>query len=359
MQFQCESFDLKTLAKKHGRHLGFCLQAAYLTSASCRNEDHIRDNGATYEGAFSFFNVRMSKNNEKGAQFEKTSYEVIRSLHNDRQVYSNVQIKGRLSKISRQVDIQVVNPEGFDFLIFECKNYGRPLDVAVVEKLATNIVDIGAKKGALVSNSGFSQGAINMAGALGIDVLNLVDSGNPDIRTQIYIPTLVIDTRVSGYRVGLGGTFHEPVSFSENPKELLFKHPSGEIFSAHGIFAHLWNQQETPLSREPGAYKYSLTPPPVEILGREGKSFPLKNLDFIYDVEKKHFLGETRIIEAKGLYNVRERTFQTREIITERIEPHVVEREWKQISQQDANKTATPIGFETISLFGDENGDVQ
>ena len=300
----------------------------------------------------------MSKNNEKGKQFEKASYDVIRSLHGDKRVYHDVQIKGRLSRIKRQVDIQVVSPGSFDFLVFECKNHGRPLDVAVVETFVTNVADIGAKKGALVSNSGFSPGAINMASTLGVDLLNLVDSGNPDIRTQIYIPTLIVDTQVSGYRVGLGGRFSRPISFSENPRELLLKHTSsGEILSAYKVFAHLWNEQETPLSREPGAYTYSLIPPPVEIVGQDGESFPLDHLEFIYDVERKYYLGETRIIEAKGLYNVKEKTFQTKEILTEKIEPHIVEKEWDQISAEVARNTTSPIGFEIISLFSDEDGD--
>ncbi len=74
---------------------------------------------------------------KKWEKFEESSYKVVQSLNPQEQVYKNVHLEGQLSKVKRQVDVQLIKPEEYEFIAFECKDYKRPLDVPIIEAFNT------------------------------------------------------------------------------------------------------------------------------------------------------------------------------------------------------------------------------
>lgn len=71
--------------------------------------------------------------------YEEQTYKVIKQLNPTSSVYQNVIMTGKLSKTPRQVDIQLVNPQDYDFVAFECKNYKVPIDIPRVESFAAKL----------------------------------------------------------------------------------------------------------------------------------------------------------------------------------------------------------------------------
>lgn len=75
---------------------------------------------------------------KKWRKFETSSYEIIQKLNPKAKVHNNIYIVGKLSRKRRQVDIKLVEPEQYDFIAFECKDHGRPLDIPVIEAFNLN-----------------------------------------------------------------------------------------------------------------------------------------------------------------------------------------------------------------------------
>ncbi len=275
---------------------------------------------------------------KKWEKFEESSYQIVQSLNSNAGVYKNVHIEGQLSKVKRQIDIQLVKADEYDFIAFECKDYGRPLDVPIIEAFNTKLRDIKAKKGAILSNSPFSQAAENMASALEIDLLNLVDTSNKNIRAKIFASLLLSDASVKGFRLRLK-TSSPQVTFPLEITKIIFMDEQGHKGTGYEIFAALWNDTDSSLSKFPGIYEYRPPEPEnIRIIGLNGKVMIPEEIVFIYEVIEKHYVGQIEMIETQGLYNVKDHSFQTRSIQTVPIVAYEIEQNWPEISKEEVNK---------------------
>ena len=287
---------------------------------------------------------------EKWEKFEEKTHEIVKELNPHLNVYKNVYIKGKLSKGRRQVDVQLVEPSSYDFIAFECKDYKRPLDVPKIEAFATKLKDIGAKHGSIVSNSSYTQPSINMAKELNIDLLALVDTGDSDIRTKLHAPSMISDTMLKSMRISISTKQSFIGSICPDPKVLRLVVDSGKTATVYEVFARLWNEEQ--LLRKPGNYVY--TPPnqnQKQIITNEGKLVNLETLNFHYEVVERHFVGDIEIVDAVGIYNVQENSFQTKEIITEGIIPYEKERIWKELTPDEAKSAKVTFGLVCSSML--------
>ncbi len=273
---------------------------------------------------------------KKWKKFEESSFNIVKSLNPQAQVYKNIQIQGQLSKVKRQVDVQLVKPEEYQFIAFECKDHKRPLDVPVVEAFNTKLRDVGAKKGAIVSNSPFTKAAENMASELGIDLLALVDTKNKNVRGKLFASLLLSDTFVKSFRLRLKSSSPK-ILLPLDIREVVFVNERDQKGTAYEIFALLWNENETSLSREPGVYEYR-PPNPKEkrIIGLDGEIIIPDEIVFVYEVVEKHFAGQIEVIETQGLYNVKEKSYQTRSMQTAPIVAYEIEKTWPEIPAEEA-----------------------
>lgn len=85
----------------------------------------------------------------------------------------------------------------------------------------------------------------------------------------------------------------------------------------------------------------------------EGEQVPLDKLSFIYEVVKKFYLAKIEIIDAQGLFNVKEGSFQTRSITTQQIAAYEFEKPENEITEEQAeqSKGKYTFGFGVTSMF--------
>lgn len=280
---------------------------------------------------------KVVKSRKKWEKFEDSSHKIIEELNPKSKVIKNVFIEGRLSKIKRQVDVKKEELDQYDFIAFECKDLKRVIDVPVIEAFNTKLQDIGAKKGAIVSNSPFSKAAQNMADSLGIDLLGLIDTTNKNVRGRIFAGLLISDTFCKWCSVRISISAPTRGSFPGNIKQMILQDESGNRGTAYQIFASLWNNDKSPLSRVPGTYRY-LTTSGKSIVSTEGEVVPLSELSFIYKVVEKHYLGKIEMIEARGLYNVKDKSFQTRGVTTQVVNAYEFEKTAKELTAEEAEQ---------------------
>lgn len=98
---------------------------------------------------------------------------------------------GKFSKVKRQIDVSVFDKNNLKnpLFIVECKRHKRKLDVKHVDSFIGVIEDVEAKKGILVSPTGFTKGACNYAQAKGIAlwILGIQDSKRLNFREVIRV----------------------------------------------------------------------------------------------------------------------------------------------------------------------------
>lgn len=286
---------------------------------------------------------------ENWKKFESKTHEILQHLNPRADVVKNVYLKGKLSEKRRQVDVKLVEPGQYDFIAFECKNYNRPLDIPIVEAFNTKLQDLGANKGAIVSNSPFTKGAENIARKLGIDLLGIVDTGDPEIRTKLYARMLISDTIVKsmGLRIGTSATFLGGIPADVRKMRFIVDNQKSPV-SAYRVFANLWNNTDS-LNKMPGSYQYTIYD--SKIVSTIGETVPLGEFTFIYEVVERHFLGNIEIINAKGIYNFRDHSFQTRGIETEVINAYEKEKIWQELTLEETQRMRPAFGLSCTSLL--------
>jgi hypothetical protein len=288
---------------------------------------------------------------KKWKKFEGKTTEIIRELNPKAEVVPNVFLEGKLSLKKRQIDVKLVEPGQYDFIVFECKDHGRPLDIPVIEAFSTKLQDISAKRGAVVSSSGFTDGAENMASNLGIDLLALVDTGDPEIKTKLYASMIISDVFVDKYAIRINFTGEMVGSIPSDSRQMRISiGHSSKISSPPEIFKDLWNNTEL-LKKERGAFEYTVNSKIISSLTEEVPCM----LTFIYEVVEKHFLGKVEIIDARGIYNFKEGGFQTRSLKTEVINAYEKEKVWNQISTEEAKSMKVSMRLSCASLFPEED----
>ncbi len=289
---------------------------------------------------------------KKWKKFESKTTEIVKELNPKAEVVPNVFLQGKLSLKRRQVDVKLVEPGQYDFIAFECKDHSRPLDIPVVEAFNTKLQDIGAKKGAIVSSSSFTDGARNIADKLGIDLLALVDTGDPEIKTKLYASMIISDTiaKSMAVRVSFSGAMRGGIPTNPSLMQVIAGEPPVINFVPK-LFHNLWNNTDN-LTKVPGSYEYTQK---VKIVSNIGEEVPC-DLTFIYEVVEKHFKGKIEIINAKGIYNLKTTGFQTRSIETEVINAYEKEKIWDEISAEEANNSTVSMRLSCTSLFPEGEG---
>ena len=139
----------------------------------------------------------------KWKRFEKLATDIQKELSPNAEVEHDVRLQGHDSGTLRQIDVVVRDHIGqYSFLIvMQCKDEKKPLDVNVVGEFGAVIEDVKANKGVLVSSSGFTKSAINLARKKGIDVFRLVDVENYDWRSYATMPVACVFYGLENYQI--------------------------------------------------------------------------------------------------------------------------------------------------------------
>lgn len=298
----------------------------------------------------------MSKDTLKEwKRFEHKTKNIVEKLNPKFEAFENINIEGKLSKTYRQVDLQLIDPKNYDFIAFECKDHKRSIDTPKVEAFVTKLEDIGAKKGAIVSNSPYTQGAKNMAKAKNIDLLHIISTEDSNIRTRLYAPLIYSDIYVKSIQLVVGTSYSTRGTFTQENNNLLLTSGNEKPETATNIFMSLWNADDTPLAHAKGNYIYK---PPIEdkfMFTIQGEKIPLSELEFHYEVGEKHYMAKIEIIDTEGIYNVNNETYQTKSMTTEAITPYNFQNDKNEITQEQYEelKHKVPMRLSGVSLFGE------
>lgn len=283
---------------------------------------------------------------KKGKYYEQKTAALVQKHNPQAQVLQGVRIVGKLSKISREVDVKLVNPRDYDQIIFECKDHKARVDIEYVEALHTKLKDLQAKKSAIVSNSGFTKGATNMAKALGIDLLSLVDTADPKIKTSVFAPNIIEDTYVPAGSLRIEGIPNTGIPADLNGVQI----KAGETFATwQEILAEYWNTEKMKQSPEIG--DHFLAQDNVTIIDAQGNEIIVGRIEILYQVRQRYFLRNLRLIDTQGIYDVQKGTLQTNSITTE---PVVVKElsdtaMWEQIDEERAKSMSVPFRLVCVS----------
>lgn len=279
---------------------------------------------------------------KSGKYFETKTARVLQKFNPQLQVQHDIKILGKLSNTLRQIDV-LIEPSEFESLIFECKDHTRSVDLDTFGVFTSILEDIGTNgKAAVVSNSPYSEGVKNMAKAKNIDLLHIVDTNDPKIKTQLRAPALLNDTKLKYMQF----SFQTTANFSgitANPV-IIGPHFEG---GPKNYLTYLWN--ETNLLKETtGDHKFELRN--AFLIDTSGSKIPF-DITFNYGVEDEHYLGDLAIQNTQGIYNVQKGTYQTSSMETEPLIAHEVEGVWRRITDQEAEKAVVSMGFGCKSIY--------
>jgi len=276
-----------------------------------------------------------------GKEFELATLRIIKELNPSVEVHYDVELMGQLSKTKRQIDI-IANPNDFDFLIFECKDHKRSIDLDKFSLFTGIIEDVGAKKAAMVSNSRYSEGVINLAQAKGIELLHIIDSDNPKIKTRLQLPGGCKVTTLKNYSFGFSTTANFDGIAYNFP--LLYE---DKVYAAKELMVHLWNKTNI-LQTFPGQFIFN--PPNPVMIDISGNKIKMDKISLEYMVEDLYYLGKIDLVNTTGIYNVKRQTFKTKSLITKRITAEEIQTNWDNVSKERFDQGKPSFGLEVIGM---------
>lgn len=281
---------------------------------------------------------------KSGKYYEKKTAEVLQNLNPTQVVQHNVKLLGKLSNKPRQIDV-LIEPSEFDHLIFECKDHGRPIDLDTFGVFTSILDDVGRTgKAAMVSNSPYSEGVQNMAKSKEIDLLHVIDTNDPNIKTQLRAAVMLADTKLKSFQM----QFQTTASFSSGiTYDPIIKGPHFEG-KGRDYLKFLWNNTEL-LKDETGTFNFVMSD--AYVIAANGASIPF-TVTFSYDVEEEYYLGDIEIQNTQGLFNIHEGSFQTKSLETAPLEPYEVEKFWKKVTKEEADKQKITFGVGCKSILG-------
>src|SRR5687767_2168412 len=97
--------------------------------------------------------------------YENEVFETCKLYFTTARIRSDVKLPGRSAKIERQIDILIEENVGGNAIkiVIDCKLYNKKIDVKAVEAFISMVDDIGAEKGLMITEKGYSESALQRA----------------------------------------------------------------------------------------------------------------------------------------------------------------------------------------------------
>jgi hypothetical protein len=276
-----------------------------------------------------------------GKYFEKKTHGVISKLNPKKDVVPNVRIVGKLSESSRQLDVVMRDPGEYDFIAYECKDEKASIGTPTIEAYYTKLMDVGAKHGAIVSNSSYSRGARRMAVKLKIDLLNLVDTGDPAIKTKVVALSAVVHERVKSWTFGFTPKPTEGFPFDAPDTSLVqILLPDGKEVRVRDIANDEWNKIANGTDFKEGTTTVTVDGLRIQADGRE-VNLPTMIFEFTVELERRRGLMD--ITQSEGIYDVKDGAYQTAHLAIGPFSDDIF-KTWQIIDENEFRATA----FSTI-----------
>ena len=140
----------------------------------------------------------------KWKRFEKLIHQIHTQLAPEGAVVRlDDKIIGCESNVERQLDVTIrVSVAQYKILIVvECKDESRPIDVGAMGEFASLLRDVKANKGVMISSSGYTPAAVDMARAQGIDARTYLNTESVDWKSEVKIPVLLTRVKLDAWNV--------------------------------------------------------------------------------------------------------------------------------------------------------------
>ena len=276
----------------------------------------------------------------KWKKFEELVFQIQKNFAQDSEVKLDDSILGQDSKQSRQIDISIRKAVGqYNMLIvIDCKDYKEPVDVKDIGEFSAVLKDTRANKGAMISSSGFTKAALEMAKTYGIDALRLVDTKSLDWKTYASVPVMLERTFTDGFRFVFSGFASLPVTINTyDVKNLkVYDENNTLLGTLADLLARYWNQdKEVNLV---GEQKVLLAD--RAYLEIDGRNVQMR-IEAVLYVKKCVYVGNLAV-DLQGFKNEHTGGVMTREITTDKIYPAQIEAEVESGSSKNWKKIADP-----------------
>lgn len=273
----------------------------------------------------------------KWKKFEQLVYDIQKELAGDAVVTLDDHIVGEDSKQKRQIDISIRRNIGqYNILVVvECKDYKKPVDAPKVESFVTKMRDVRANKGAIVSSSGFSKAAKEVAKTYQIDLFRLVDTSSIDWAVYVTAPVLLERTFIQSFNFAFKDfdVISAGIIKSDLLNAVLFNKDNKSMGTLRELIQKKWDEQTIP--HEQGSHDVVLGENVIIEANTERAKVTIKaNIK----VGRKYYYGNLPL-KIRGLKNEQSGGLITKHIITERIEPYKIEMGqvdgWEEISDPE------------------------
>lgn len=285
-----------------------------------------------------------------GLKYEKLTHDVVKALNSGKKVTHNVKLMGKLSEVKRQIDVKL-DESDYDFVIYECKDWGRTVGVAAVGKLLSDLEDVGAKKAAIVSNSPFTKGAVNMASKKGVDLLHLVRTADSGVRIGIAATVLVKGKQIEAMGIGVRDVRLDRGPVMSMDPETFTLLIDGKPITTNDYLREQWNEN---LAFTAHLGENILTLPKQKILDVNNEEFTVTEVSIRYVVKNRYSKGTWTIKDASGLYNVIDGTFHTYGTVTsDNLSMDEINDTFEDISEEEAKAMKPSIMLEAATHYSD------
>jgi hypothetical protein len=272
---------------------------------------------------------------KKWKRFEKLIHQIHTELAPQGAIVKlDDKIVGRESKVERQLDVTIrVSVVQYNILIVvECKDEARPIDVGAMGGFASLLRDVRANKGVMISTSGYTPAAIEMARAQGIDSRTYLDTESVDWKSVVTIPVLLRRAKIKNWSVRFLAVPGFPWGAPTN-----IQFPFIETFAEDGtplgpiitMLGRIWNHDKS--LHVPGEHTVLLA---EHVLLNVGNARRHSKLEAVVNVEQYRYFGPLPVKMA-GFRDEQSGSLSTKEMTTDFLEPARIERGempgWQQI----------------------------
>jgi hypothetical protein len=275
-------------------------------------------------------------------RFEKRIHEIHRRLApKGAKITYDDKIIGLDSKSERQVKTSIrYRLAQYDMLlIVECKDYSDPVDVDIITSFKSLAKDVRANKALMISTSGYTTAAIEMARSAGVETRTYLDTGNSEWHSDDSIPVLISGTKIDSWNVRFSPVPGHRFGIPSQPQRVPF--PSIETIAPDGtplgpllvLLREKWHQDES--LQVPGEHAFSLA---EHVVIRDGADEFHSRIDAEIRVVQRHYLGPL-VVGLQSFRDDQNDSIIANEMRTDFIDPERIERGevpgWVEIPSKD------------------------
>jgi len=281
---------------------------------------------------------------------------IQKQLAPDAEVLHDVRLPGRHSKRDRQIDVLVRQKIGqYEmFIVLDCKDHAKPVDVKGVEEFYGLLQDVGAHKGALVCPKGFSAAAKERATGFQVDLYSPVDTDPHKWQVRVSVPT-ICSFRSAGMGFGISGSAPLPLRIPEKfwAETIALNAERKELGTPLQIAMRNWNEGR--YRTDPGEYHdLDIFDEPVGIDNGHGYKdlfVPVKLTVSLWVREQLYF-GHLPVPRISGFKDELSGKVISNAFTVGIVSPDEVEKGWLRI--QSAADLPMPAVLEMVGLVGYE-----